>query len=63
MNNARACPCCGEPIVPYQEVCLNCNVYLWEVEAIEAWNSRPEKPKEENFDLWDMPPIGGFHDD
>ncbi len=30
--NNRVCPCCGEPIVPYQEVCLNCNVYLWEVE-------------------------------
>lgn len=25
------CPCCGAEIVPYQQVCLNCLVYLWEV--------------------------------
>ena len=31
MINNRVCPCCGEPIVPYQEQCLNCLVYLWEV--------------------------------
>lgn len=31
MNN-RVCPCCGEPIQPYQESCLNCYVYLWEAE-------------------------------
>lgn len=29
--NNRVCPCCGEPIVPYQEECLNCKIYLWEV--------------------------------
>ena len=29
--NNKVCPCCGEPIVPYQEVCLNCKIYLWEV--------------------------------
>lgn len=28
--NNRVCPCCGEPIVPYQEMCLNCYEYLWE---------------------------------
>lgn len=28
--NAKVCPCCGAPIIPYQEVCLNCLVYLWE---------------------------------
>ena len=27
----KKCPCCGEPIVPYQESCLNCLVYLREV--------------------------------
>lgn len=32
-ENNRVCPCCGEPIVPYQEACLNCHVYLWEVEG------------------------------
>ena len=31
MEYNRVCPCCGEPIVPYQESCLNCLVYLWEV--------------------------------
>lgn len=25
------CPCCGAPIEPWQEACLNCLVYLWEV--------------------------------
>ena len=25
------CPCCGAEIVPYQQTCLNCLVYLWEV--------------------------------
>lgn len=30
MLNAKHCPCCGAEIVPYQEVCLNCLVYLWE---------------------------------
>ena len=23
-------PCCGAEIVPYQQSCLNCLVYLWE---------------------------------
>ena len=27
---SKYCPCCGAEIVPYQEVCLNCLVYLWE---------------------------------
>ena len=27
----RECPCCGTAIMPYQERCLNCLVYLWEV--------------------------------
>lgn len=31
MVNNKVCPCCGEPIVYGQEVCLNCLVYLWEV--------------------------------
>lgn len=30
INNC-VCPCCGEEIVPHQEQCLNCHVYLWEV--------------------------------
>lgn len=30
INNC-VCPCCGEPIMPGQEACLNCLVYLWEV--------------------------------
>ncbi len=25
------CPVCGAEIVPYQQECLNCRVYLWEV--------------------------------
>lgn len=29
-NNNCVCPCCGARIVPYQEQCLNCLVYLWE---------------------------------
>ena len=28
----KYCPCCGEPIMVGQEACLNCHVYLWEVE-------------------------------
>lgn len=31
MKNATKCPCCGAEIVPYQQVCTNCLVYLWEV--------------------------------
>ena len=27
----KHCPCCGAEIVPGQQVCLNCLVYLWEV--------------------------------
>lgn len=27
----KHCPCCGAEIVPYQQECLNCRVYLWEV--------------------------------
>ena len=27
----KRCPCCGAEIVPYQQECLNCRVYLWEV--------------------------------
>lgn len=30
--NPRICPCCGEPIMVGQEKCVNCHVYLWEVE-------------------------------
>ena len=30
--NPKICPCCGEPIMVGQEACLNCHVYLWEVE-------------------------------
>jgi uncharacterized OB-fold protein len=29
--NNSVCPCCGTKIVPYQEACLNCLIYLWEV--------------------------------
>ena len=29
--NSCVCPCCGHPIVPYQQKCLYCLVYLWEV--------------------------------
>ena len=32
MRDPRHCPCCGEPIMVGQEECLNCRVYLWEVE-------------------------------
>jgi hypothetical protein len=28
----KKCPCCGEPIMAGQEECLNCRVYLMEVE-------------------------------
>lgn len=28
----KKCPCCGEPIVVGQEECLNCRVYLLEVD-------------------------------
>ena len=34
INNC-VCPCCGEKIQPNQEQCLNCMVYLWEVEDSE----------------------------
>lgn len=27
----KKCPCCGAEIMPGQEQCLNCLVYLWEV--------------------------------
>lgn len=27
----KHCPCCGAEIVPYQQECLNCRVYLLEV--------------------------------
>lgn len=30
--NRKYCHCCGEPIMVGQEACLNCRVYLWEVE-------------------------------
>lgn len=29
--NPRVCPHCGAPIVPGQEICLNCQKRLWEV--------------------------------
>ena len=32
--DVKHCPCCGERIIVGQEACLNCNVYLWEVD----WN-------------------------
>lgn len=28
---SKRCPVCGAEIVPYQQECLNCRVYLWEV--------------------------------
>ena len=30
MINRKYCPCCGARIMPGQEVCLECMVYLWE---------------------------------
>ena len=32
LKNRKYCPCCGEPIMVGQEKCVNCHVYLWEVE-------------------------------
>ncbi len=34
MFDGKFCPCCGEPIMVGQEVCLNCKVYLWEVVSV-----------------------------
>ena len=33
--DVKHCPCCGERIMVGQEKCLNCHVYLWEVDLNE----------------------------